>query len=194
MKRNFVMTEKQKQFAAEHHDLIYSYLHTKGLSVYDYYDIVVPGYLRAVVNYDEREDLRQYCFSTIAWKSMNTNLWNYHRYLNRKKRKADVISLDADLSTGNEFTLLDMLASNDNPAQDLDDKLLWLEVYSLIDEFQWELIHMRLIGYSKQDISRQLKIPFCEIDAALLSIWNSISRLFDSEISKTDQDLIMKGA
>jgi len=194
MKRNFVMTEKQKEYAAEHHDLVYSYLHTKGLSVDDYYDIVVPGYLRAVVNYDEREDLRQYCFSTIAWKSMNTNLWNHRKYLNRKKRKADVLSLDYDLSEGNGFSLLDTLASYNNPEQDLDDKRLWLEVYSLLNESQAQLIQMRLTGYSKRDISRQLKIPFCDIDAALLSVWNSIRGLLGSEASIMDNDFEMKGA
>lgn len=194
MKKNFVMTEKQKEYATEHHDLVYKYLQKRGLSVDDYYDVVIPGYLRAVVRYDEEKELQQYKFSTIAWGGMRSALSTHRRYLSRKKRNADVLSLDADLSNGNEFSLLDTLAAADNPAQDLDDKQLWLEVYSLLNESQWKLIQMRLTGYSNQAISRQLKIPFYDIDTALLGVWNNIKGLFGGDISMPSREFEKMGA
>ena len=42
------LTEEQRHFAAENHNLIYTYLWDRRLEVDDYYDIAVFGYLRAV--------------------------------------------------------------------------------------------------------------------------------------------------
>lgn len=190
MKKILMLTEKQKEYAAKNHNIVYRYLRRKGLSEDDYYDIVAPGYLRAVVKYTEREDLQHYRFSTIAWRAMDSDLINHYRYMNRKKRKAEVLSLDADLSADNDLSMHDILAAKSNPAQDLDDKLLWLEVYSHLNECQWNLIKMRITGYSKRDISRQLKIPFSEIDMALLSVWNCIKGLFDKELPLTDRGIL----
>lgn len=194
MKKDFVMTDKQKEYAEEHHSLVYKYLHFNKLDVDTYYDIVIPGYLRAVVIYNERKDLQQYSFTTIAWKTMNSDLINYYRYLNRPKRKADVVSLDAYLSDKNGFSLLDMLASTTDPIQDLEEKQFWLEVYSLLNESQWKLVQMRLSGYSNQHISRQLKIPYYDIDAALLGVWNNIKGLFGNDISMPNRELEKIGA
>lgn len=46
------LTEEQKAFAEENHNLIYTFLHKKNLSFDEYYDVVVMGYLKAVANYD----------------------------------------------------------------------------------------------------------------------------------------------
>ena len=45
------MTEWQRRFAAENHNLIYRYLHERGWEVSEYYDIAAFGYLRAVRRY-----------------------------------------------------------------------------------------------------------------------------------------------
>ena len=45
------LTEEQRQFAAENHNLIYKYLWDRRLEIDDYYDIAVFGYLRAVKRY-----------------------------------------------------------------------------------------------------------------------------------------------
>ena len=45
------LTDEQRQFAAENHNLIYKYLWDRRLEIDDYYDIAVFGYLRAVKRY-----------------------------------------------------------------------------------------------------------------------------------------------
>lgn len=45
------LTDEQRQFAAENHNLIYTYLWDRRLEIDDYYDIAVFGYLRAVKRY-----------------------------------------------------------------------------------------------------------------------------------------------
>ena len=43
------MTEEQRRYAAENHDLIYRFLREKGWSVDEYYDVAAFGYLTAVI-------------------------------------------------------------------------------------------------------------------------------------------------
>jgi RNA polymerase sigma-70 factor (ECF subfamily) len=194
MRKDYFMTERQREYAAEHHNLVYKYLSFKRLGIDTYYDIVITGYLRAVVNYDEREELRKYSFSTIAWKHMDSDLRNYWRYLSRAKRKADVISLDAGLSGFDGISFMDTRYSAENTEQELNDKLLWLEVQSLLTESQWTLIKMLLMGYPRQTISRRLKIPYNEIDPALFNIWSAVKGLLDGQYSDTDSITERKGA
>jgi DNA-directed RNA polymerase specialized sigma24 family protein len=141
--------------------------------------VVIYGYLRAVARYDEQEELWKCRFSTIAWRAMNTELYNYWRYLNRKKRKAEALSLDAIMATSDEASLSDKLSSGGDPAAIFEDKLLWLEVFSRLSGRQRKLIQMRLMGYPRQYISRKLTIPYPEIDAALLSVWYAVKGLLD---------------
>ena len=59
------LTDEQRQFAAENHNLIYKYLWDRRLEIDDYYDIAVFGYLRAVKRYLTEPWLRRYQFSTV---------------------------------------------------------------------------------------------------------------------------------
>ena len=64
------LTKEQQDFAAEHHGLVYKFLNDNHLPEDEFYDVVIFGYLKAVQDYFSREMLRQYSFSTIAWKIM----------------------------------------------------------------------------------------------------------------------------
>ncbi len=65
------LTDNQREFAAEHHELVINFLRRRRLDMNDFYDIVVFGYLSAVQQYDQRPELRQYKFKTIANLRMN---------------------------------------------------------------------------------------------------------------------------
>jgi len=90
----YVLTKEQRKFAEEYHELVYEYLNAKHLSEDDFYDITVFGYLRAVKKYTERMDLQEYSFKTVAWRAMDTDLYNYYKSQNFEKKKAVNISLD----------------------------------------------------------------------------------------------------
>ena len=53
----FPLSRAESDFAAEHHDLIFSYLSQAGLPADDFYDIAVFGYLQAVRRYLARPEL-----------------------------------------------------------------------------------------------------------------------------------------
>ena len=82
---------EQRQFAAEQHNLIYAYLNEKGLYHEEYYDIAAFGYLQAVKRYLTQPALRQYAFSTIAWRAMSSAL---HNDTKKKRRQIKTVSLD----------------------------------------------------------------------------------------------------
>lgn len=51
MNENTPMTPAQQLFAEEHHNLVYAFLNEKKLPEDEYYDVVVFGYLQAVMDY-----------------------------------------------------------------------------------------------------------------------------------------------
>ena len=97
---NTPLTPEQSDFAAEHHNLIYSYLNKRHLPEDEFYDIAAFGYLRAVRKYFEREDLRAYKFSTIAYPCMQSEIGSYYRSMGAQKRTAEIIPFD-DATTYN---------------------------------------------------------------------------------------------
>lgn len=68
------LTEQEKEFATRWHGLIYTFLNKNRLPEAEYYDVAALGYLRAVMKYNRRPELRQYSFSTIAWQTMRTDV------------------------------------------------------------------------------------------------------------------------
>ncbi len=77
-----MLTEKQEQFLAEHHYLVEDFLKYRGLPMDEFYDVVIFRFMRAVKQYDERDDLKQYKFSTIANNAMR---WALAKPLRRRK-------------------------------------------------------------------------------------------------------------
>lgn len=91
---NTPLTPEQSDFAAEHHNYVYSFLAKRFLSEDEFYDIAIFGYLRAVRNYCERPELQKYKFSTIAYNSMRSAVGDHFRAQKAQKRMAEIIPFD----------------------------------------------------------------------------------------------------
>ena len=105
------LDEEQRQFAAKHHRLIYSYLWIKKLKIDDYYDIAVFGYLRAVRQYLAEPSPHKKKFSTLAWSAMRQSIASFHR---AEKRREET-----------EQKYLKMLLDRQsNPFEELEARLL----------------------------------------------------------------------
>jgi DNA-directed RNA polymerase specialized sigma24 family protein len=141
------LTLEQQTFAAEHHNLVYRYLNQRHLPENDFYDIVIFGYLKAVQTYLEREELRQYEFSTIAWTRMRSSVIDYYRAQNRPKRKAEILSLDL----GAEKV--------EDRSADVVSKLCAAELYDGFEADVRQMLQMRASGASNGDIARRFKKP-----------------------------------
>lgn len=83
MRRSERLTEQERTFAEQNHDLVYAFLNQNHLQESEFYDVVAWGYLRAVQRYHREPQLKKYSFSTIAWNAMRCYVGN--------KRKSDKI-------------------------------------------------------------------------------------------------------
>jgi RNA polymerase sigma-70 factor (ECF subfamily) len=163
---NQPLTPEQRQFAEDNHDIISSFLRWKRLNQ-DYYDIVVFGYLRAVRNYFERSELRQYAFKTIAYYAMNSDLYNHYRKQYRQKRTAYVMSLDTAAYADEPLMLFETIAASD---ADIDTGLLLSELTENLSQEQMTVLRMKSDGYSDREIAEQYGVPVRSVKEILSSV------------------------
>lgn len=159
------LTESQRQFAAEHHNLIYSFLHEKGWDVDEYYDIAAFGFLRSVMRYFAVPNLQRYAFSTIAWCAMGQSIASYHRTEARrqaceKRYLSTVYSCPLD------------------PFDDMAARLLLQDLATMSSPSQYELAVMRLQGYSIAEAARAQGVSPKRIRKLLAELYRVYLKLY----------------
>lgn len=152
MSRLHEMTPLQRQFADEHQDTVFRFLSHKNLSVEDYYDIVIFGYLQAVQEYDENPALARFQFNTIAWTKMSDCLGKHFSYENKPKRKAHTVSIHTYTSGG--LTLDEILPDRRRDLQaQTADRLFTMEVLSCLTESERQMVHLKADGLTCREIA-----------------------------------------
>lgn len=108
------LTEEERVFAEENHNLIYGYIRSHQLEIEEWYDILIIPYLNSVKKYFTYEKLQKYSFSLICYRTLDSARSNYWRDMNRKKRcpEGGLFSYDSLLDNGYEekdfeFCLID---------------------------------------------------------------------------------------
>lgn len=129
------LSEAQRQFAAQRHNLIFTFLKKKRLLIDDYYDIAAFGFLSAVQRYLTEPALRQYSFSTIAFRAMKRSIASFRRTEARRKESERRY---LELSAGKETNLFEKLEAG----------LLLHDLAAISTREQYALASMRLQGYS----------------------------------------------
>lgn len=140
------LTEEQRQFATERHSLIYSYLREKGWDDGEYYDIAAFGFLRAVKRYLTEPKLRQYAFSTIAWRAMGQSVASFHRAEARR------------LETEQRYWETRQTALPQDPMEELEADLILYDLAAVSSKEQYMLASLRLQGYSVAETARHYGI------------------------------------
>ena len=166
------LTLEQQKFAEDNHDLIYKFLRAKRLSD-DYYSIIILGYIRAVLKYFDRPELRQYSFNTIASAAMRSDLINHYRKQGRQKRYAVVVSLDAPVSYNER--LIDIIP--DTAADDVIYNSLMNKIAEILPAEQFDIIRMKAEGYRDREIARHYGIPVYSVQNTLSSVKNTVYAL-----------------
>lgn len=153
------LTESEKKFAEENHNLVYGFLHKNGYSIESFYNVVVFGYLKSVQVYHRREDLQsKYDFPFIAWQYMRSEIGNNLRMKNGQKRKSEqtVISLDAEYNNMEDFYNVIGGKSAEN---DVMEKLLVADIMGNLTEVQRKIAELKIDGYSNKEVCLLLEIP-----------------------------------
>lgn len=171
---NIALTPEQREFAAKYHNLIYAFLNAKRLRDDDFYDTVVFGYLRSVKRYFEEPELRKYSFSTIAWRSMNSDLINHFKRESRQKRQGHTLSLDSLLKEGSHLTIEETAAIPDSLMLQLETELLLHELASRVSRKQMTVIRMKVEGYGVKEIAREQKTTIKDVRDLLESVYEAV--------------------
>lgn len=108
--KDFQLNERQREFAARNHKVLEDFLKYRGLPHDEFYDVVVFRFLRAVKQYDERDDLKQYSFRTVADNHMRSALEGYFKKLRKQREKMQMLSLDYPIYENSKFMLRDVIA------------------------------------------------------------------------------------
>lgn len=148
MKRQILqpLTEKEKKFAEENHNLIYGFLHLYNYSIEEYYSIAVFGYLRAVQVYHRKEKYKEnYNFSSVAYQYMQAEISNFFRIENAKKRKP----VEKDMYLISE-------PQNQIGGKSTEDELTEAETLSEIlqslTKLQQKIVKMKMDGFENKEI------------------------------------------
>ena len=151
MNKTHKLTILQQQYAEEHMGIVYAFLRHKNLSVDDYYDIVIFGYLSAVQDFDENPELSRYSFTTIAWRRMNSCLCDHYTYENRQKRRAVTVSIHSGTEYG--LTLDEILPKRKKGIHEQSaDRMFMLEILSCLTETEKQMVQLKADGLSFREI------------------------------------------
>ncbi|MEY8318746.1 hypothetical protein AALB19_15735 [Oscillospiraceae bacterium 50-58] len=142
------MTQEEREFAEQHHNLVIDFLRYKRLPMGDFYDVVIFGYLSAVQQYF-RNPPAGVKFEAMAFRAMKDAILRDGEYKARTKRCGFTVSLD-DV----EFT---------DPKQEterqVEGKALLERVASVATPKEAKIIRLLVDGFALRETARFLKIP-----------------------------------
>ena len=87
------MTQEEREFAEQKHDLVIDFLRYRRLPMDDFYDIVIFGYLSAVQQYF-RKPPAGVEFKAMSFRAMKDSVLRNSEYHARAKRSGITVSLD----------------------------------------------------------------------------------------------------
>ena len=146
------LSEIEKSFAENNHNLVYKFLHTYGYNIEEHYSVAVLGYLKSVQAYHRKEKLKgNYNFSNVAYKYMRAELSNDRKIENAKKRipKENIKSMDVEENS----------SRNGKSAEDeVIAKETLIEIMEILSDIQRKIIALRIDGYSNRETFLFLEI------------------------------------
>lgn len=146
------MTQEERDFAEQHHDLVIDYLCRKHLPMDDFYDTVIFGYLSAVQQYFRNPPLGVE-FKVMAFRSMKDSILREGEYNARAKRCGYTVSLDDVDSQG---TVPDPMQDT---ARQVESKALLEQVSRVATPKEARIISLLMDGYVLREAARLLKMP-----------------------------------
>lgn len=167
-KQPLTLTPEESAFAAEHHNLIYRYLHNKDLPEDEYYDVVVFGFLRGVQKHFRRKDLQQYAFTTLAWRAMDSCYINHVKSLLCPKNHAQVLSLD-EYRPG-AFKLEERIADTKDFLEETIEEMALEETLKGFEEAEQKILRLLMDGYTEPEICNRLNLNADELGDSIFNI------------------------
>ncbi len=152
------LTEQEKKFAEENHNLVYSFLRRHGYSIEEYYHIAVEGFLKAVQIYHIREDLQErFDFPYMSWQYIRAEISNQSKKENSLKRKTEepILSLDTAYA---EMESLYNAVGGKSAEDDVMEKELLAYVLESLTDVQRKIVQSKIDGLSNKEVYMTLEI------------------------------------
>lgn len=144
------MTQEEREFAEQRHDLVIDFLRFKRLPMSDFYDVVIFGYLSAVQQYFRNPPFGV-TFKAMAFRAMKDSILRESEYHSRAKRCGVNVSLD---DAGSKLT---------DPSQDtvrqVEGKALLKQAVSVATTKESRIIDLLIDGFALHEAARFLKMP-----------------------------------
>ena len=153
------LSEYEKREAEKSHNLVYTFLRTNYYDIETYYNVAVMGFLKGIQVYNRREDLRnKFDQSVICWKYMQSEMGNFFRMEQAKKRKTseNIISLDTDFAEVENFY---NCIGGKSAEDELMETELLEELLENLSEVQRDILKLKLEGYNNKEVYIALEIP-----------------------------------
>ena len=169
------LTDEERKFAEENHDLVYAFLQENSLPVGQYYDIVVFGYLCAVQEYYKNQKLQKYKFATVAWKKMLCALKDYYKY-----RSKDILSQEdtihiEDMCIRHIYIPLEKMSGGcDELMVQMETELILHALAKRLPSREMRIIRMKLDGAGMHEIAKAERITFHEIKQLLAETYDTV--------------------
>jgi len=142
------MTQEEREFAEQHHNLVLDFLRYRHLPMDDFYDVVIFGYLSAVQQYF-RSPPPNVAFKAMAFRAMKDSILREGEYHARTKRCGTTVSLDD--------------TAIHDPTQDterqIEGKSLLEQAASIATPKEAKIIGLLLDGFVLREAARLLKMP-----------------------------------
>ena len=146
------MTQEEREFAGQQHELVIGFLRRKHLPVDDFYDIVIFGYLSAVQQYF-RNPPADVAFRAMAYRAMRDAILRDGEYNARAKRCGYTVSLDTE---GRHSTIPDQ---KQDIERQTECKALLEQAASVATPSEAKIIRLLVDGFALHEAARFLKIP-----------------------------------
>ena len=144
------MTQEEREFAEQKHDLVIDFLRYRHLPMDDFYDIVIFGYLSAVQQYF-RNPPAGVAFEAMAVRAMKDSILREGEYHTRAKRSGVTVSLDDAGST--------LTDPKQNTERQVEGKALLEQAASVATPREARIIGLLLDGFVLREAAQRLKIP-----------------------------------
>ena len=144
------MTQEERDFAEQHHDLVIDFLRCKRLPMGDFYDVVIFGYLSAVQQYF-RNPPAGVKFKAMAFRAMKDSVLREGEYHSRAKRCGVTVGLDNVRGT--------LTAPEQDTERRVEGKALLEQAATVATPRESKIVNLLIDGFALHEAARFLKIP-----------------------------------
>lgn len=166
-----MLTEEQRQLAADNHGLVYYCIQKNNWSFEEYYDIAAIGLCKAAETYKPGKSK----FATFATAVIRHFVKNEMRTLGYDKRRGDVVGLDDPV--GEDMTYRQLLSAAQSSEPDPEESAICLDKIDMIAKMKPRLQKTLRLAYQGYTLKEIAEIQGGTYYAAQLALLRAKKRL-----------------